>query len=73
MWIVTVGSRLAGAPEKSPFVRTIKARSLTVSLGRKMLYELDGGPRAKTKKLKVKIKPRAVSVAVPAVGEGTLP
>jgi diacylglycerol kinase (ATP) len=72
-WTRTIVRTGAGAPEKSPFVRTIKARSLTVSLGRKMLYELDGGPRAKTKKLKVKVKRRAVSVAVPAIGEGALP
>ena len=38
---------------------------MKVKLSRKVLYELDGGERATTKSLKVKVEPAAVTLCVP--------
>jgi diacylglycerol kinase (ATP) len=61
----------AGTTEKSPFVRLTQAREVKVKLDRRVRYELDGGDRKKVKKFKVKIEPEAITVCVPAVGEGS--
>ena len=42
-----------------------KAKKLTAYLDRKVLYELDGGDRKKVKKLKARVEPGAITVAVP--------
>lgn len=60
-----------GTSERSPFVRLTQARKVKVKLDRKVRYELDGGDRKKVKKFKVKIEPMAITVCVPAVGEGS--
>jgi diacylglycerol kinase (ATP) len=54
-----------GTPDKSQFAQTTKAHSIKVKLNRKVLYELDGGERTKSKSLKVKVEPRAIHVCVP--------
>jgi YegS/Rv2252/BmrU family lipid kinase len=64
-WARTLARTVAGTPSKSPFVQTTTARSVQVKLSRKVLYELDGGDRAKTKSLRVEVEPRAVDVCVP--------
>ena len=51
--------------DASPFVQVAKARSVKVKLDRKVLYELDGGDRTKTKSLKVKVEPAAITICVP--------
>ena len=38
---------------------------MKVRLDRKVLYELDGGDRKKTKSFKVKVEPAAVTICVP--------
>lgn len=50
----------------SPFVQTTRARSVKVKLKRKVLYELDGGSRAKVKSFTVKVEPDALQVCVPS-------
>jgi len=47
-------------------VQTTKASSVKVKLNRKVLYELDGGDRTKTKAFKVKVEPGAITVCVPS-------
>jgi len=54
-------------PADSPFVRVVPARSVRVRFDRPMPYELDGGDRPPTDRLKIDIEPLAVSVCVPAV------
>ena len=49
----------------SPFVQTTTAEKIVVELDAKMPYELDGGDRSKTKRLKFRVKPAAISVCVP--------
>ena len=65
-WARTLARTATGNPDKSPFVQTTKARVVKVKLNRKVLYELDGGDRKKTKSLRIKIQPRSVDVCVPA-------
>lgn len=64
-WARTLARTAAGNPNRSPFVRTTKARSVKVQLDRKVRYELDGGDRSKVKSFKVKVEAGALSVCVP--------
>jgi YegS/Rv2252/BmrU family lipid kinase len=70
-WARTIARTLAGSPEASPFVHTTRARNVKLKLSRKMLYELDGGARSKTKRLKIKVQPAAITIAAPAAGPTT--
>jgi YegS/Rv2252/BmrU family lipid kinase len=69
-WLRTLGRTAGGEPDASPFVRTTKGRSVKVKFDRKILYELDGGARKKTDKLRIEIAPQALTVAVPADPDG---
>jgi diacylglycerol kinase (ATP) len=64
-WTRFAGRALTGKAEQSPFVTTTSARRIDVRLNRKVAYELDGSVRGKSKRVKVRIKPSAVSVSVP--------
>ena len=65
-WARTVARTAIGSAADSPFVQATKAERIDVELGRKVLYELDGGERKEVKRLKVKVKPAALTVMVPA-------
>jgi YegS/Rv2252/BmrU family lipid kinase len=67
-WARTFARTALGRLSKSPFVHLTKARSIEVTLDRKVLYELDGGDRTKQKSFRVKIEPAAVEICVPAKG-----
>ena len=64
-WARAAAKTVVASAEASPFVQAAKAQSVKVKLDRKVLYELDGGKRTKTKSLKVKVEPAAVSICVP--------
>ena len=64
-WTRTVTRVVADRAEKSPFVETSRGRKIVVKLDRPMVYELDGGERSKTKKLKVAVRPASLVVCVP--------
>jgi YegS/Rv2252/BmrU family lipid kinase len=64
-WLRTIARTAVGTPDDSPFVQTTKAHTVKAKLSRKIVYELDGGARGKTKTLKVGIRPAAVAVCVP--------
>jgi diacylglycerol kinase family enzyme len=55
----------AGRSEQSPFVRITRARQVDVKLGAPMPYELDGGARETTVRLKARVVPGAITVCVP--------
>ena len=65
-WARTIARTVAGSPDSSPFVHTTSARTVKVKLSRKVLYEVDGGARSKTRRLKINVRPAAVTIAVPA-------
>jgi diacylglycerol kinase family enzyme len=64
-WGRALGRTIIGDPEGSPFVHTAAGGSFEVRLDRKVPYELDGGERQPTKRLRVSIEPAAVVVCVP--------
>ena len=64
-WARTIGKTVVGDAESSPFVRTTTACTIDVRLDKKAPYELDGGDRPKAKRLKIRVKPAAITVCVP--------
>ena len=64
-WLRTLGKTVRGQARRSRFVRVTKGRSVKIKLNRKVLYEVDGGAREKTKTLRVEVEPGAVTVCVP--------
>ena len=69
-WARTMAKTVIGAAEKSPFVQVTKAKKVVVELSRKVPYELDGGERGATKRLKAKVEPGALKVRIPRNGRG---
>jgi diacylglycerol kinase (ATP) len=68
--LVRAAARTAlGSTERSPFVRITQGRSVRVKLGRKVLYELDGGDRKKVNSFKVDVEPGAITVCVPSAAD----
>ncbi len=67
-WGRMIARAAVGTASKSPFAQATRARSVKVKLNRKVLYELDGGDRAKVKKFRVEVEARAISVCVPGGG-----
>jgi YegS/Rv2252/BmrU family lipid kinase len=65
-WGRVLARTVVGKPTASPFVQTTRARSVKVTLKRKVLYELDGGARAKEKSFTVKTEPAVLKVCVPS-------
>ena len=64
-WGRALGRTIVGGPEASPFVHTESGGAFEVRLDRKTPYELDGGERPPTKRLRVSIEPASISVCVP--------
>ena len=64
-WARTIARTAVGTTNKSPFVQVTKAKKISISLDRKITYELDGGDRKKVKKLKAKVEPGAIAIRVP--------
>jgi diacylglycerol kinase family enzyme len=64
-WARTLGKTAVGRIATSPFVETTTATRIDVRLDKKTPYELDGGDRPKTKRLKFRVKPGAITVCVP--------
>jgi YegS/Rv2252/BmrU family lipid kinase len=64
-WARTLGRMTAGHAERSPFVQITQAEAIDVKFGRPTAYELDGGAREVTRRLKVRVVRGAVTVCVP--------
>jgi diacylglycerol kinase (ATP) len=64
-WARTMGRAISGDVGASPFVRTTSGSSFEVRMGKGVPYELDGGDRKAKKKLRIKVKPAAITVCVP--------
>jgi len=68
-WARTFGRLAAGSPERSPFVKVTRGRKVRIKLNKKVPYELDGGDRKKTKKLRINVHPASVTICVPLRSE----
>jgi diacylglycerol kinase (ATP) len=64
-WAGTMVRAVVGTASKSPHAQTTKVRSVRIKMDRKVPYEIDGGERKKTRKLRVEIEPDAVHLCVP--------
>jgi YegS/Rv2252/BmrU family lipid kinase len=67
-WARAVARVAAGHAEKSPYVHLTSGRRIRVDLAKAVPYELDGGERPATKKLRIKVRPSSVTVCVPGDG-----
>jgi diacylglycerol kinase family enzyme len=65
-WSKVIALMLAGKPTHSKLVKVTRGQNAEVRLERKAPYELDGGARKATRRLDISIKPRAITVCVPA-------
>jgi YegS/Rv2252/BmrU family lipid kinase len=64
-WARTFGKLALGRSESSPFVQVVRARRVRVGFAAPVPYELDGGYRDGTKRLKAKLVPGAITICVP--------
>ncbi len=65
-WLRVLGRVVAhGDVQKSPLVQSTQAKKIDVRFSEKMRYEIDGGARAKTRRLKIRVKPQSLIVCVP--------
>ena len=67
-WLRTATRVAAGSTSKSPFFHVTRAKTIEAKLDRKVLYELDGGDREKTKSLEIDTEPGAIEICVPVSG-----
>jgi len=68
-WTRTLGRAALGKTEKSPFVETTRGKRFTIRFNRRFPYELDGGARPASKKLRIKVHPSSITICVPAETE----
>jgi diacylglycerol kinase (ATP) len=64
-WLRVLTRIVSHHPDASPMVHMTRGRKCSVRLDRSLPYELDGGARTKTRKLRVRVKPAAVCVCMP--------
>ncbi len=64
-WMRTLTRASLGHAEKSPLVQMTQATKITIQTHARRAYELDGGAREKTNKLRVHVVPHAVTIRVP--------
>ena len=65
-WARTLGRVAADRTDRSPFVEMTQGRAIDVKFAEPLAYELDGGQRGSSKRLRAKIVPVALTVCVPA-------
>lgn len=72
-WVRTVSTVVLGRSDDSPFVFTTRGKRMKVTFDKPTVYQLDGGVRKATTKLRIKISPHSIKVCVPtsdSAGEG---
>ncbi len=65
-WARTLGRAMLGEAERSPFVHVTRGRQFRVRFDRQLPYELDGGARAATRKLRIQAHHSSVRICMPA-------
>jgi diacylglycerol kinase family enzyme len=64
-WMRALARTATGRPERSPFVHLTSAKKLSIRLADPMPYELDGGDRPPTDRIRVRVAPGAAIFCVP--------
>jgi len=67
-WARTFGRVALGHPERSPFAKVTGAKKIRIRFEEKVRFELDGGARPASRKLRIKVHPGSVTVCVPPGG-----
>jgi diacylglycerol kinase family enzyme len=69
-WARTIGRVVLGRAENSPFVVTTRGTTMRVSFDKPTAYEVDGGVRKPTKKMRIKVRPASITICVPVAAIG---
>jgi len=64
-WARTFGRLTLGHPDESPFVKATQGKKFRIRFRQKVRYELDGGARPASRKLRIEVCPGSVTVCVP--------
>ncbi|GLW05421.1 hypothetical protein Misp01_05510 [Microtetraspora sp. NBRC 13810] len=64
-WARVLGRMATGRSEESPFLRITRAKQVSARFGAPLRYELDGGEREATTRLKAEAVPGALTVCLP--------
>ncbi len=64
-WARLLGHITTGRTDQAPFIRTTRAKRISIKLGTPLVYELDGGARPETRRIKARVVPAAITVCVP--------
>jgi len=67
-WARTFGRVALGHPERSPFAKVTRGKKIQIRFDEKVRFELDGGARPASRKLRIKVHPGSVTVCVPPGG-----
>jgi len=70
-WLRVFTRAAIGRVTRSPYVQKTTGKKISIRLGRKSPYELDGGARPGTKRIKVRVEPGALRVCVPGAARAT--
>jgi diacylglycerol kinase (ATP) len=69
-WARTFGWLALGHAERSPFTMVTQGKKFRIRFDQKVRFELDGGARPASRKLRIKVRPSSVTVCVPPVHGG---
>ncbi len=64
-WARTLGRMTVSDSERSPFVQVTRGKKIAIKLSAPRRYELDGGARGRTRRIKARVAPGALTVCVP--------
>jgi len=72
-WARVLGRMATGRSDRSPLIRITRARRIDIRLAEPMAYELDGGARGETTRLKARVAPAAITICVPPADQPPTP
>jgi diacylglycerol kinase (ATP) len=64
-WARALGRMATAHADRSPLIRISRAKRVDVRLDQPMAYELDGGARGETARLKARVVPGAITICLP--------
>jgi diacylglycerol kinase (ATP) len=65
-WARVFGRLTLGRAENSPFAEVTRGAKIKIRFDRKVPYELDGGARPARRQMRIKARPRSITLCVPA-------
>jgi len=65
-WARVFGRLTLGRAEDSPFAEVTRGAKVRIRFDRKVPYELDGGARPARREMRIKARPRSITICVPA-------